>query len=61
MPLLLITGATAVTVKVSVAVPVPPLLVALIVTVETAVPVGIPEIRPEVGFTDRPAGKPVAP
>jgi len=35
-------------------------LVALRVTVELPAAVGVPEIRPEVVFTDKPAGKPVA-
>jgi len=61
VPLLVITGGTAVTVSVSVALPVPPPFVALVVTLETPAAVGIPEIRPEVGFTVRPAGKPIAP
>ena len=62
VPLLVIDGActAAATVKVSVAVPVPPLLVALKVTEEVPAVVGVPEIKPEVVFTDRPAGKPVA-
>ena len=39
----------------------PPLLVALSVTLEVPAPVGVPEIKPEVVFTVRPAGNPVAP
>ena len=60
--LLVIAGGCTVafTVSVNVAVPVPPLLVALIVTVEVAAVEGVPEIKPEVVFTERPAGKPVA-
>ena len=60
--LLVIAGGCTVafTVRVKGAVPVPPLLVALIVTLEVAAVVGVPEIKPEVVFTDRPAGKPVA-
>jgi hypothetical protein len=57
---LVITG-TAVSVRVSVAVPVPALFVALSVIVETPPTVGVPEIRPVVVFTVRPAGRPVAP
>ena len=48
------------TVKVSVALPVPPLLVALNVTVEVPALAGVPEINPVVVFTDKPEGKPVA-
>jgi hypothetical protein len=46
---------------VSVAVPVPPELVALMVAVEFPAVVGVPEIRPVVAFTLKPAGKPDAP
>jgi hypothetical protein len=49
------------TLTVSVAVPVPPPLVALSVTVDVAADVGVPEINPVPGFTDKPAGNPVAP
>jgi hypothetical protein len=61
--LLVITGIAsgAVTVKISGALPVPPLLVALNVTAEIAAPVGVPEIKPEAVFTARPAGNPDAP
>jgi hypothetical protein len=48
------------TVKVSVALPVPPALVALIVTVYVPAVVGVPEISPVVVFTVKPAGSPVA-
>jgi hypothetical protein len=44
-----------------VALPVPPLLVALTVTVEVAAAVGVPEINPVVLLTVNPAGNPVAP
>jgi len=57
---LLITGAGGLAVSVSVAVPVPPLLAALNVTVEVPAAVGVPEIKPDVVFTDKPAGKPLA-
>ena len=57
---LVITGG-AVTVIVSVAVPVPKLLLALSVTVETPAAVGVPEITPVVVLTDKPLGNPVAP
>ena len=64
VPLLVITGAgtVAVKVKTSGALPVPPPLVALNVTLEVpAAPVGVPEIKPDVAFTARPAGNPDAP
>jgi len=48
------------TVTVSVADPVPPALVALIVTVEVAAAVGVPVIWPVVVLTLKPAGSPVA-
>ena len=56
------TGActAAVTVNVNVALPVPPLFVALIVTAEVPAAVGVPDIEPELVFTVRPAGNPVA-
>ena len=61
---LVITGAgggAALTVRVRVALPVPPLLVALSVTLEVPAPVGVPEINPETVFTVRPPGSPDAP
>ena len=61
MALLVITGGTAVTVRVRGPLPVPALLVALTVTWEIPGPVGVPEIKPEPVFTVRPAGNPVAP
>jgi hypothetical protein len=48
-------------VSVRVALPVPPLLVALRVTVEVPAAVGIPEINPVALFTVKPDGNPVAP
>jgi hypothetical protein len=48
-------------VKVSVALPVPVELVALMVTLYVPAVVGVPEITPVLVFTDRPAGSPVAP
>jgi hypothetical protein len=48
-------------VSVRVALPVPALLVALSVTVESLPAVGVPEIKPAVVLTDKPAGSPVAP
>ncbi len=47
-------------VKVRVAFPVPPLLVALIVTLYVPAVVGVPEINPLLVFTVKPAGNPVA-
>jgi len=47
-------------VKVRVALPVPPELVALMVTLYVPAVVGVPEITPVVVFTLRPAGSPVA-
>jgi hypothetical protein len=41
--------------------PVPPLLVALSVTVDVPDTVGVPETNPLVLLTDSPAGNPVAP
>jgi hypothetical protein len=61
VPLLVITGGGTVTVRVRGALPVPALLVALRVTLEIPAPVGVPEIKPETGFTVRPAGNPNAP
>ena len=54
-------GMAAAIVSVSVALPVPPLFVALSVTVELPAELGVPEINPLVVFTDSPAGNPVAP
>ena len=48
------------TVKVSVALPVPPELVALIMTLYVPAVVGVPEINPVLVFTVKPAGSPVA-
>ena len=47
-------------VKVSVALPVPPELLALIVTVYVPAVVGVPEINPVLVSTVKPAGSPVA-
>ena len=47
-------------VKVSVALPVPPALVALMVTLYVPAVVGVPEINPVLVFTVKPAGSPVA-
>ena len=48
------------TVKVSVALPVPPELIALIMTLYVPAVVGVPEINPVLVFTVKPAGSPVA-
>ena len=48
-------------VKVRVAVPVPPLLVALRVTFVVPAAVGVPEITPVAVLTERPAGNGLAP
>ena len=53
------TGAAMVIVRM--AFPVPPLLVALRVTVDAVAAVGVPEINPVALFTVNPAGNPVAP
>jgi len=58
---LVMAGAGKVMMIVKVAVPVPPLLVALKVTVEVPVAVGVPEITPVAVLSVRPAGSPVAP
>ena len=47
-------------VSVRVALPVPPLLVALSVTVDVPAAVGVPEINPVSLFTANPAGNAVA-
>ena len=54
------TGVAGLIVKVSVALPVPPALVALMVTLYVPAVVGVPEINPVLVFTDKPAGSPVA-
>jgi hypothetical protein len=61
VPLLVIAGGASVTVKVRGALPVPALLVALNITLEVPTLTGVPEIKPEVVFTVRPAGNPDAP
>ena len=48
-------------VNVRLALPVPPLLLALSVTVDVPAVVGVPEINPDVLLADNPAGNPVAP
>ena len=54
------TGGGGLIVKVNVALPVPPALVALIVTLYVPAVVGVPEINPVLVFTVKPAGSPVA-
>ena len=58
------TGAAGLIVRVSVALPVPPALVALMVTLyglPASVPAaGVPEINPVLVFTLKPEGNPVA-
>ena len=58
---LVMTGGGGLIVKVKVALPVPPELVALIVTLYVPAVVGVPEITPVVVFTVKPAGSPLAP
>jgi hypothetical protein len=55
------TGVAGLMVKVNVALPVPPALVALIVTLYVPAVVGAPEITPVLVFTLKPAGSPLAP
>ena len=50
------TGLAGLIVNVKVALPVPPALVALMVTLYVPAVVGVPEITPVLVFTDRPAG-----
>jgi hypothetical protein len=58
---LVITGAGITTVRVKVALPVPPALIALRVMEDVAAVVGVPEITPVAVLIDKPAGRPVAP
>ena len=58
---LVITGGDGLIVRVNVALPVPPLLVALMVTEKVPEFVGTPEITPLLGSRDRPSGSPLAP
>ena len=60
MAALEINGGNSLTVKVSVLVPVPPPLMAEMVTDLVPAAVGVPEMSPLVVFTLRPAGRPVA-
>ena len=54
------TGVAGLIVITNVALPVPPALVALMVTLYVPAVVGVPEITPVPGFTDKPAGRLVA-
>ena len=54
------TGGGGLIVKVKVALPLPLLLVALMVTLYVPAVVGVPEINPVLVFTLKPAGSPVA-
>jgi hypothetical protein len=54
------TGVAGVIVKTTTAVPVPPALVAPIVTFEVPLAVGVPLMRPVDVLALRPAGRPVA-
>jgi hypothetical protein len=58
---LVITGANAAMVTVRLALPVPPELVALMVTVDVPEAVGVPEIKPVTVLSDRPTGNTIAP
>ena len=60
MAALVINGGNSLTVKVSVLIPVPPPLMAEMVTDLVPAAVGVPEMSPLVVFTLRPAGRPVA-
>ena len=60
MVALVITGGGGLIVKVKVALPVPLLLVALMVTLYVPAVVGVPEINPVLVLTLKPAGSPVA-
>ena len=57
---LVMTGFAGLIVKVNVALPVPPELVALMVTLYVPAVVGVPEIKPVLVFTVKPDGRPVA-
>ena len=57
---LVITGVAGLIVRVRVAVPVPPELAALKLTLELPAVVGVPEMSPVTVSTDNPAGSPVA-
>jgi hypothetical protein len=58
---LVIEGAAITTLNVSVALPAPVAFVALSVTVDVPVAVGVPEISPLLVLTLKPAGNPAAP
>ena len=54
------TGVGGLIVKVNVWLPLPPALVALMVTVYVPAVVGVPEINPVLVFTVKPGGSPIA-
>ena len=58
---LVMAGGGGLIVRARVAVPVPPALVAPMVTLKLPVAVGVPVMAPVVVFTESPAGRPVAP
>ena len=61
---LVITGAAGragFTVRVRVAFPIPPLLIAVSATLNVPDALGVPETRPVAVLTERPPGKPLAP
>ena len=60
VPGLVMTGGGVLIVIISVAVPVPPELVALMVTGYVPAVVGVPEINPVLVLTVKPEGSPVA-
>ena len=55
------TGGAGLMVRVRVALPVPPALVALMVMLEVPMAVGVPEINPVVPLTESPLGRFMAP
>ncbi len=57
---LVTTGVGLFTVRTKVAVPVPLGLVAPIMMLDVPLATGVPDMSPEVEFSDRPAGNPVA-
>jgi hypothetical protein len=59
--LLVITGVAGSMVTTSVAEPVPPAFVAVMVAVAVPAEDGVPLMAPEVELTDNPLGKPLAP
>ena len=57
---LVMTGVAGVIVSTKVAVPVPPALLALMVTLVVPTEVGVPDMRPLAALTLKPAGRPTA-